>query len=266
MGDDDLDIVIKGELHSSREDHIRELNLIKSGTFDAVVFESADPSTEEESGGSVAEYLISFTLFIMSPLYVANKPTYVATNRADADMYFTRKSDAGIINGLPTPLPTIVSIVAISLLMLCVIFAVPSGRVNIFGISTHSARVSLVFYTLILGLPVLVRILRGKSSGESNTDRIIAKEIIDANQESGRTLAILGNDHAAPVESHINELSPELTVEPIEPEYGRGSAQGVSELLRGLVPVSILLAGTWLVVNLFAETVLRWLANLLGVL
>jgi hypothetical protein len=99
--DPDAEVILKAEWHFSTGDLREELELIRTGAFDAVVFEAARENVEEITISSVSDRIVSLPFFFLNFLSTDPMPLLVAALTQDANLRFTRDTDGDVIQDLP---------------------------------------------------------------------------------------------------------------------------------------------------------------------
>lgn len=209
---------IKGEIHSSRGDQHEEQELMRSG-IDALVLEGRKSTGEYTITEGWFQQAISGTFYILSPLYVSKELLVDFAELQDAEVYFTRNSDAEVLRNAPLPVRAISAGLYFLLL--------PSSV--IVGLLTGNYLSGAGFLAVSFLVPVLLLRLynTGIRSSELNRDKIIAGKIVEASKHNDSVLAVVGDAHT---EGVIDALPDSVNVRYHCPEYGRISKPHLKEI------------------------------------
>ena len=237
--DPETDVIIKSEWHFLTDDLREELTLIRTNAFDSVIFESARENVEEIPSPSMLKRLMSFPIFLLSPLYVENGPLIVEAVKRKSDLRFTRESDGDVIGDLPTIAQVVILTVVVAFGLGIAWFAALS-TVNI-----DYAFLSLVSYLLLFATPLAIRFARGKVSGDLNRNKIMANCIEDAIESNADLVLVpLGKKHVKPVRDVLED---EIRVQTIPPTHGFLSAKSMREFIPGFLGFLVLFVAVWIV-------------------
>lgn len=237
--DPETDVIIKSEWHFLTDDLREELTLIRTNTFDSVIFENARENIEEISSPSMLKRLMSFPIFLLSPLYVENGPLIVEALKRDSDLRFTRESDGDVIGDLPSIAQVVILTVVVAFCLGIAWFAALT-TVNI-----HYVLLSLGSYLLLFATPLTIRYARGKVSGDLNRNKIMANCIEDAIEANADLVLVpLGKKHAKPVRDVLED---EIRAQIIPPTHEFWSAKSMSEFIPGFVGFLVLFVAVWIV-------------------
>lgn len=234
------DLVIKGELHSSRADFEEERDLLAEG-IDTLVIEGQEG--EAEYGWLYSWFGIAILIFeylFAQFLYTDSQTLVDIAKGQNANVVYTRKSDAELIENSHGV------VVGIA----CVLF---------YGLLLFSVVYGLVFDTVLGGAAILlmsalgpILLLRGyemwKSTG--SRDEQIAQKIVEATEDGGRVVAVMGQKHAVNVQEYLpDELDPDIR----EPQYGVFSFPMLRDLVGPLVRLTGTMSVVYPVILLVAE-------------
>lgn len=239
--DPDADIILKAEWHFSTDDLREELALLRTGAFDAVVFEGARENVEEITTATISDHVVGFPFFILDFLYTDSMPLVVAALKQGADMRCTRDTDGDVIQDLPAVLHGVV-------LGLVLVLGVSVGYFAARAISHPQFIVaSLTAFVLLFALPITVRLARGKlASDDLNRNEIMARRIEAAldDTDDGRVFAPVGARHANPVRER---LSDNVDASVVSPAYGFVSVPAMKEFVPGALKSLVLFVAVWVV-------------------
>ena len=231
----DNEVVIKGEIHTSRGDHTRERELLLEGT-DCLVLEG---SREEAEYGLFQQWyafamLLTRYLFF-HPLYTDSSVLEDIAEAQGSDVVKTRESNASILEN-----SHVLARIAAALLFLVLFFA--SALFAIGGVHFYGAS-SLILSVMLP--PLLLRIHESTRSTGSRNEKM-AEQITEAAEEGGRVVAVIGNDHADSVCEHLPEWVDPVREDPI---YSRFSSDHASDIAY---PLFVSFSVLWVFYSLFA--------------
>lgn len=237
--DPDAEVILKAEWHFSTGDLREELELIRTGAFDAVVFEAARENVEEITISSISDRIVSLPFFFLNFLYTDPMPLLVAALTQDANLRFTRDTDGDVIQDLPDILHGVV-------LGLVLVFSVCIGYFAARAITQPAfAIASFAAFVGIFALPITVRYGRGKlASGKMNRNEIMANRIEAAVNETddGQVFAPVGARHAKPVKDRLSDT---VDVCVVSPAYGFMSVSAMKEFIPGVIQSIVLFVAVW---------------------
>jgi hypothetical protein len=238
------EIHIKGEMHSSRADHEEERELMKAGV-DALVMEGQEGPGEY----SVLEgwfYQAKTAMFyILSPLYMSKELFLDVAALQDADVYFTRESDAEVLRNAPVGVRALAAALYYLLVPASIVTGVATGNYV-----TGATVLALGFFVPVLLLRLYNMYVRGKGK---NRDQLMAETITKAAAGNESVLAIVGASHADGVRE---ALSDELDVTYHPPVYGRVSRGHLRDIAVPMFQMFSLLLTLYVVVLWGSMTIL----------
>lgn len=256
------DVIIKSEYHYSTADLKEELALLRTEAFDAVVFEVARESVEEVTTPTLIDRIIGLTFFIFSPLYTDQKPLLAALSPTDTTPFYTRERDRDVIQELPTPFPALTIVLWIVFFGLAIILAALVGTAfQIFGYGVAYWHLSVLSFLAVFGLPIVIRIIRGKIGRGLNRNQIMVNRIEKAHPEAGKTLAIVGAEHSNQI---YRRLPDTIEASVIPPSHEPESVSGLKEFLPGLFKTVLLFTALWLIIDLVGNSIIRPLFVIVG--
>lgn len=201
----EVEVIVKGEYHSSRGDHAHAREILTEGV-DHLVLEGP----EEEAKYSLFQQWYAFAMLLTEYLffrvfYTDSSVLEDIAKAQEAEIVKTRESDAAILEN-----SHILVRVFAAMLFLVLFFGAA-----LFGIAgVHFYGVSLLIISAMLP-PFVLRIHESTRSSESRND-LMAGEIADAVEEGGRIVAVVGDSHVDDVCEHLPEsINPERE----DPEY-----------------------------------------------
>lgn len=235
---------LKAEIHTSRGDHEEERELLRDGV-DALVLEGQETEGDYRISEVWFEQALSGMFYLLSPVYLSKKLLVDLAMLQEAEIYYTRESDADILRNAPIS----VRVISMSLYFLLLL-----GSVTVGLLTGNYLRGAMVLAASFF-LPVfLIRYYNSSfNSTDGNRDRIMADKITEAAQKHETVLAIVGAHHSEGICNHISE---ELKVKFHPPSYGRASRDHLSEILLPLFKtfsllLTLYLAIMWFSVNLY---------------
>lgn len=239
------EVVIKGEIHSSRSDFEEERDILAEGV-DTLVLEGQKEDAKYSwlhSWFGVA--ILIFEYLFAQFLYTDSQTLVDIAKGQGADVVYTRESDAELL----TNSHRLVKALAFVSFYACLFISVIYGLV----LQNHwGGALWLIGSGLV---PLLMLRLHETWKSTENRDEIIAGKIAGAAENGGRVVAVMGQSHAKNMEELLpDELDPEIR----EPNYGVFSVQMARDMampvlrLTGTMsivyPVFLLVAELWLVV------------------
>jgi hypothetical protein len=238
---DQKQVILKAENHASREDHEEELELMQEG-IEALVLEGGENNPEWGITEGWFQQAIGGMFYVMGPLYISKESLVEFARFQDADLYFTRESDAEVLRNAPRLVRWLSA-------FLYFIMLPSSVGVGLIWGPVQGASLLLASF----GIPVLtIRIYNTRfNRGERNRDELMAKKIQEALETNDSVLAIVGHAHADGV---MDALPDDLDVDH-HPTQSEGlTASGIWDFtVRGFQMFSLLfflyLAILWIVVN-----------------
>ena len=211
------EVIIKGEIHTSRTDHREERNLLIEGV-DTLVLEGQAGKAEY----GVRHYWFAYAMaifqwVIVRNLYTDSRLLVDLAEAQGANVEFTRESDADIINNSSL----LVEVIS------AVVFYILAVVSTFFGIFLN-ARVTGAFLLLTSALlPILIIRAYETMMAGKNRDEMMADLIDEAAEDGGRVVAIMGERHYQVVPDHLSDdLDPDLR----PPNHNAVSFQTVKDI------------------------------------
>lgn len=204
------DVVLKGEFHSSRSDHLEELDLMQEG-IDALVIEGNEGEADYRATEGWFQQAVAGMFFLLSPLYLSKEILVRFAEYQNAAIYFTRESDAEVLRNAPR----LVRMFSAALYYLLLPSSIIIGL--LFGYVWGAGALFLSF-----ALPVLfIRVYNSRfNRTEENRDRLMAEMIQDAVEAHGSVFAVVGGAHA----DGVLEALPNT----LEVDYHPPTAEGIT--------------------------------------
>ena len=236
------DVLLKAENHASRGDHEEELELMREG-IDALVLEGSEKDPEWRITEGWFSNAMAGMFYIMGPLYLSKEIIVEIARFQNADVFFTRESDAEVLRNAPL----VVRWFSAFLYYVMLPGSVVAGLIWSFF---HGA--FLLFASFVVPV-MLIRFYNMKfSRGERNRDRLMAKKIQEASENNELVLAIVGANHADDVEDALPE---DLDVEYHHTKSGKVTVSAIWDfIVRGFQMFSLLFflyfVFFWVIVNL----------------
>ena len=218
----ETEILIKGELHSSRGDLDEEREILKEGV-DHLILEGAE---EKNWQFKLSQYwfawvLIIFEFLFARHIYVDKTIIEDLAEIQEAELQFTRESDASVLENSHTLVKGVSAVLFFGLLAVALII----------GLLGHVRQGSAWLLVSSLSPLLLLRIHESRRSSVGR-DIQIAEMIEKAAQDGGRIVAIVGDSHA----KYVAEALPDdLGVEVKSPVYSRPSIPHVKELVYPVI-------------------------------
>lgn len=223
------EIIIKGEIHTSRSDLNEEREILVEGV-DHLVIEGPE---EDELQIGIFEQWYGFVLFVFyylfhKPLYANHTILFDIAKSQNARIHRTRKSDMSILHNSKI----YVRIVAVILFTLFLVLSI------LFGWLGKTAEGAMLLLISSLAPLLLMRVHESRRR-DVGRDKQIAELIGNVAEEGGRIVAIMGNTHAKNVPKYLPEDLPEP--KEIPPNDGLWSINTAKELVYpGFVFFSVL--------------------------
>jgi hypothetical protein len=217
------EIIIKGEIHTSHGDLEEEREILKEGV-DHIILEG---SKETDWSFKPSQYWFAWILVIFEYLFArhvyVNKETIEDLAAVqDAELHFTRTSDASILENTHALVKVLGAVLFFSLLALALVV----------GLLGHTRQGSMWLLVSSLSPLLLIRIHESRRA-TIGRDIQIAEMIEEAAQDGERVVAIVGDAHAERVADALCNNLPEADVRP--PAYSRFSLPHLKELVFPII-------------------------------
>lgn len=239
--DPDADVILKSEWHFITDDTREELALIRTGAFDAVVFEAARENVEEIVSPSISDRIVGFPFFFLGFLYTDTTPLLVAALNRGADVRYTRDADGDVIQDLPDILHGGILGVVLVLAVCVAYFAARAITTPLFAVPSFAA------FAAIFATPITIRYARGLlATGETNRNEIMAQRItaaVDAADDGARVFAPVGARHTAKVRARLPER---IDADVVPAAHGFLSVAAMREFIPGVAKSIVLFVAVWL--------------------
>ncbi|WP_265109169.1 hypothetical protein [Halosolutus halophilus] len=200
------EVIIKGEVHSSRGDFREERDILAEGV-DILVIEGSKEETELSwLHGWFGVAMMIFEYLFASFLYTDHQTLVDIAKGQEANVVYTRETDAVLIKNSHKIVVGTAFVLFYSLIFLSALL----------GFLGHHVYGAVTLLMAGLGPIIILRIYETKKSG-NNRDKKIAKKIEEAAADGGRVVAVMGNSHAKNVPGYLpEEMDPDVR----EPNYG----------------------------------------------
>ena len=234
-------VVLKGELHTSRADLEEAKARVMDGP-DTVIVEGREPTMGpfELTEGWFAVSMLSF-FWILDSVYASDGVIVDLAKAQGADVVYTRASDMDVLDAVP---------IAIKLIAAGTFYLLIPASIWI-GFLTGSQLTGA--YLLFLGIVTPIFVVRSYELQATSNHReaAIANEIIEADHRGDDILAIVGDGH---INRITQEFPDHLDYEFIPPKYGPWSIPhlrdiGMPMFKAGLVLFSTYLLSVWITIQ-----------------
>lgn len=200
------DVIIKGEIHSSRGDFEEERELLAEGVDTLVIEGSEEDIDVGWLHGWFGIAMMIFEYLFAGFLYTDHQTLVDIAKGQRADVIYTRETDTALIKNSH-------KLVVGTAFVLFYLLVILSAIFGLLGAQVYGAATLLMAG---LGPIIILRIYETRKSGD-NRDKKIAEKVERAAADGGRVVAVMGNSHAKNVPDHLpEEISPEIR----EPNYG----------------------------------------------
>lgn len=235
------DVVLKGELHTSRADLEEAKDQVLNGP-DTVLVEGREPSMGafDMTEGWFALSVLSF-FWILENVYASDEVLVDLARAQGATVIYTRASDMEMLDAVP---------IGIKLLAAGAFYLLIPASIWV-GFLTGSQLTGA--YLLFLGIVTPIFLVRGyELRGTPNhREQHIALEIVEAVHRGDDILAVVGNGH---LDKITDELPDDMDLEVLTPEYGPWSVAhlkdiGMPMFKAALVLFSVYLLSVWITVQ-----------------
>lgn len=191
-----MDVVLKGEIHTSRGDLDEERELVREG-IDALVLEGKGSDADYERGGSWFSATSWIFGLVMSNIYTDNRVLEDLALAQDASVIHTRESNADLVRNAGGFAKWTAALLFYVLFPLSLIIGIVTGQ-------TVTGALVLLLSSLVPLLLLRVYNMR-RSEGEENTDQRMADKIVEAAEDSERVVAVMGQAHVDGVKDRLPE-------------------------------------------------------------
>lgn len=195
------EVVLKGEIHTSRTDHREERNLLTEGV-DTLILEGQAEKAEYGVRHQWFAYAMAiFQWVIVRNLYTDSRLLVDLAEAQGANVEFTRESDADIINNSSLLVEIFSAAIFYSLAFISLLY----------GIFLNQRITGALLLLASALLPILIIRVYETMHAEENRDELMAELIENAAEDGGRTVAIMGERHYKIIPKHLSDnLNPEL--------------------------------------------------------
>lgn len=243
------EVVVKGELHSSRADLEAATDLV-SGGIDTLVLEQ---SAGVEQPGTEGWFRLSVAVlaWLVASAYVSKERLVALAEQQDAEVVYTRQSDGEPLADAP---------LSVKVCAAGVFYTLVPGSIWI-GFATPNHLVGSLLLFLGLVVPVVaVRAYNAHRADYQNRNQRIAERIAAAAREGDRVVAIVGAGH---LDGIVEYLPAELEVVVQRPAYSGTSVRHVREFIPEVVKVGLLLFSLYLLVVWLAAALVSVVSGVL---
>ena len=229
------EVVIKGEIHSSKGDHKHERDLIIQGT-DRLVLEGP----REDPEYSLLQQWYAFAMLLTTylffrPLYTDPSELEDLVKAQGGEVLKTRKSDLSILEN-----SHILARIGAALLFLVLFFGAALAAIS----SSHFAGVQLLIASVML--PLLLLRIHESTRSTGSRDEQMAELITEAAEKGDRVVVIIGERHADSVCSHLPDWVNPKREDPAYPMFSLSHARDIA------YPLFVTLSVLWVFYSLFA--------------
>lgn len=231
---EDSEVVVKGELHSSRGDHDREREILVEGV-DYLVLEGADGAAEYSLFQQWYAFAMLITEYLFFRILYTDSSVLVDIAHAQgAEVTWTRESDASVLEN-----SHLLVQVGAAILFFTMFFAAA-----LFGIAgIHRMGVPLLIGSVML--PILLLRIHESTWSSGSRNKKMAEKISEAAEEGGKVLAVVGGRHADKVCEHLPD---EINLVREKPEYPCYSRQHLKDIAY---PSFVLISVLWVFYTIF---------------
>lgn len=208
MNGTEAEVIVKGEIHTSSGDLAHERKLLVEGV-DHLILEG--PEGEAEYG--LTQQWYAFAMLLTEYLFfrVFYPDSTVLTDIAKAqgaEVTRTRKSNASVLEN-----SHIIARIGAAILFLILLLA--AAIFGLVGIHLYGAS----FLILSVMTPVILLRIHESNRSTGSRDEMMAERIIDAAEDGGRIIAIVGDSHVDKVCEHLPDWINPVREEPAYPIY-----------------------------------------------
>ncbi|SNR43008.1 hypothetical protein [Halorubrum vacuolatum] len=234
----DCEIIIKGELHSSKGDLAHERELLVEGV-DHLILEGP----ENEAEYSLTQQWYAFVMMLTNYLFFRILQTDSSvlediTKAQDGEVVKTRKSDASVLENSHSLARVAAAIMFLGLFSISAFYGILGNHLLGVPLLLGSALVPLLF-------------LRFHESARTNNSRneLMAELITDAAKDGGRVVAVVGDNHAEPIIQHLPGW-----IDPVreKPVYSSTSWRHLKDVSY---PIFLCISALWVFYSLFVAYV-----------
>lgn len=195
------EVVVKGELHTSRADHAEERDLLVEGV-DTLILEGQEEDAQYGLRHHWFAYAMAiFDWVIVRNLYTDNRLLVDLADAQGADIKFTRKADTDIIDN---------SSLLVEVFSAAVFYILAFVSI-LYGLLLNAVVTGALILLMSALLPILIiRTYETMHAGETRDEKI-AEIIEEAADGGGRVVAIMGEKHFEVIPNHLSDnVEPKL--------------------------------------------------------
>lgn len=228
MGGTEAEIIIKGEVHTSKADLDEEREILVEGVDYLILegqAEEADYSLTQQWYGWI---MLIFQYLFARQIYADKTILKDLADAQEADIKYTRETDLDVLHNSHL-LVQIFAVVLFFVLLTYSLYVGMDGRVL--------QGAGWLFVSSLL--PLLTLRIHESRRSEGSRDEMIAEQITEAFREGGRVVAVVGHEHAKNIPDYLPDNLPEPDVR--SPQYPFLSIPSFKELFYpGFVFFSVL--------------------------
>lgn len=236
-----VDVVLKGELHTSPADLEEAKGLLLDGVDVLVLEGSATPRSAAELTSGWFALSVASLFWVLDSVYVSHELLEELATAQGTEIIYTRQSDSAIADNVSFPVKALAGVAFYLLIPASIWTGFITGS-QVFGA-----------YLLFLGLVMPVGIVRTFDSRgrQDNREGYIADEIRRACARDATVLAVVGAAHLDGVRARLPGYL-DVAVHP--PSYGIWTVAHVRQITlpmfkAGLILFSIYLLAVWISVR-----------------
>jgi len=194
----DTEVIVKGELHSSRSDLNESIDLIEDGV-DHLIIEDAERRADYPQRHLWFQLQMwLFTHFFFNRFYTDHTILKDIADQYDANVIKTRSSNSALLNNASRADITTAFLVSFT-------FITGGVLVGYLFSGWWSLLTGAGSFTLgMIAAPLLLRVEESERE-DDNRDELIAGKVADAAEAGGRVVAVIGDKHRQPVVENLPE-------------------------------------------------------------
>ena len=228
MSGKEVEIIIKGEIHTSNADLREEREILVNGVDHLILegqAEEAEYSITQQWYGWI---MLIFQYLFARQIYVDHTILGDIADAQSAEVEYTRETDLEVLHNSHL----LVRMFAVSLFFLLLTYSLYVGMDGKVLMGAGWLFVSSL-------LPLLALRIHESRKPDGSRDEMIAEQITEATQGGGRVVAVVGNEHAKNIPDYLPDELPNPDVR--TPQYPFLSISSLKELLYpGFVFFSVL--------------------------
>ena len=233
------EVILKGEIHSSKGDLDEERDLVKKGV-DVLILEQDNPEMESKYGWFDGWFQWSVILFFwfLETVYRSKMVLVDLADFQEAEIKYTRETNAEMLDDASTWAKGLGASLFYIFLLVAVGLGAASGP-TISSLDIYGAGLLL----LAVGLPPFIIRIHNMRSSTENRDQIIADKIAAAAEDNARVVAIVGWAHLPGIRDSLpDDLNPTVH----RPVYGTCTTRHIKEIVPPLFKTALVLFSFYL--------------------